>query len=134
MAERASAELLRDVPHADDVSSALLKCAHAVLMQYPDLPPTALEAPWLAVTLRTPGRGGGGRAVMADEWAPGQGSGVQPSHGTWPLTVDQPVEIAWSRSLCVQSSATTVAASDVIVVAERRSRLVRLEAAFPVVG
>jgi outer membrane protein assembly factor BamB len=41
--------------------------------------------------------------------------------------VVQPVEIVWSRSLCIRSSATTVAASDVLVVAERHSRLVRLE-------
>jgi hypothetical protein len=37
------------------------------------------------------------------------------------------VEILWSRPLCMRSSATTVAASDGLVVAERHSRLVRLE-------
>jgi outer membrane protein assembly factor BamB len=43
------------------------------------------------------------------------------------LPVDQAVEIVWSRSLGMRSSETTVAASDVVVVAERQSRLVRLE-------
>ncbi|MEV0130361.1 PQQ-binding-like beta-propeller repeat protein [Dactylosporangium sp. NPDC050688] len=41
--------------------------------------------------------------------------------------MDQPLEIVWSRSLCIRSSATTVAASDVLIVAERHSRLVRLD-------
>src|SRR5689334_17664559 len=41
--------------------------------------------------------------------------------------MDQPLEIVWSRPLCVRSSATTVAASDVLIVAERHSRLVRLD-------
>ncbi|MFF5227744.1 hypothetical protein [Dactylosporangium sp. NPDC000521] len=43
--------------------------------------------------------------------------------------MDQPVEIVWSRSLCMRSSARTVAASNVLVVAERYSRLVGLDPA-----
>ncbi|QDY09463.1 hypothetical protein FJK98_21855 [Micromonospora sp. HM134] len=41
--------------------------------------------------------------------------------------MDQPLEMVWSRSLCLRSSATTVAASNVLIVAERHSRLVRLD-------
>jgi outer membrane protein assembly factor BamB len=37
------------------------------------------------------------------------------------------LEIAWSRSLRMRSSTSTVAASDVLIVAERHSRLVRLD-------
>ncbi|MEU4243367.1 PQQ-binding-like beta-propeller repeat protein [Actinoplanes sp. NPDC026619] len=41
--------------------------------------------------------------------------------------MDRRAEVLWSRSLCLRSSATTVAARDVLVVAERHSRLVRLD-------